>query len=89
MSDSRDGIDFTVPAALRKWPSINNERVDAALVAHGPYLVDEDSLEACIRQFLTKPTKHHHLYEIHTAPQRDGVSAVLSAEQIVEIARFL
>jgi hypothetical protein len=87
MSDTGDGIDFTVPAVLRKWPSLNKERVSATLGAR-PYMVVEDSLEECIRQFLTKPTNQRHLYEIHTAPQTDLVSAVLSAEQIVEIARM-
>ena len=87
MPDTGDRIDFSVPAVLRKWPSINNERVNATLGAR-PYLIDEGTLEECIRQFLTKPTKQHHLYEIHTAPQTDLVSAVLSAEQIVAIARL-
>ena len=30
----------------------------------------------------------HHLYEIHTAPQPPVVSAVLSGEQIIELARL-
>jgi hypothetical protein len=42
----------------------------------------------CIRQFLAKPANQRHLYEIHTAPQTGLVSAVLSAEHIVEIARL-
>jgi hypothetical protein len=80
-------IDFNAPAILRKWPSLNNERVSAALGAR-PYLVVEGSLDECIRQFLAKPASQRHLYEIHTAPQTDLVSAVLSAEHIVEIARL-
>jgi hypothetical protein len=78
-------IDFTAPAILRKWPSLNNERISASLGAR-PYLVVEGSLDDCIRQFLAKPASH--LYEIHTAPQTDLVSAVLSAEHIVELARL-
>jgi len=80
-------IDFNASAILRKWPSLNNERVSAALGAR-PYLVVEGSLDECIRQFLAKPASQRHLYEIHTAPQTDLVSAVLSAEHIVEIARL-
>jgi hypothetical protein len=37
---------------------------------------------------MDKPIKQRHLYEIHTVPQTDLVSAVLSAEHIVEIARL-
>ena len=86
---SRTGIhiDFNAAAALRKWPSLNNERISASLGAR-PYLVVEGSLDDCLRQFLAKPASQRHLYEIHTAPQTDLVSAVLSAEHIVEIARL-
>jgi hypothetical protein len=87
MSDTGVHIDFTAPAMLRKWPSLNNERVSASLGAR-PYLIVDGSLDECIRQFLAKPAGQHHLYEIHTAPQSDLVSAVLSAEHIVEIARL-
>jgi hypothetical protein len=80
-------IDFSAPAILRKWPSLNNERVSASLGAR-PYLVVDGSLDECIRQFLAKPAGQRHLYEIHTAPQTDLVSAVLSAEHIAEIARL-
>jgi hypothetical protein len=34
------------------------------------------------------PEAQHHLYEIHTAPQFDIVSAILSTEHIVELARL-
>jgi hypothetical protein len=87
MSSTGVHIDFNAPATLRKWPSLNNERVSAALGAR-PYLVVEGSLDECIRQFLAKPASQRHLYEIHTAPQTDLVSAVLSAEHVVEIARL-
>jgi hypothetical protein len=85
MSDTVQ-IDFDAPAILRKWPSLNN-RVSAALGAR-PYLVVESTLDECVRQFMNKPTRQRHLYEIHTAPQPDLVNAVLSAEHIVEIARL-
>jgi hypothetical protein len=87
MSSSGIHIDFNAPAILRKWPSLNNERISAALGAR-PYLVVEGSLDECIRQFLAKPASQRQLYEIHTAPQTDLVSAVLSSEHIVEIARL-
>ena len=87
MSSTGIHIDFNAPAILRKWPSLNNERINASLGAR-PYLVVEGSLDECIRQFLAKPATQRHLYEIHTAPQTDLVSAVLSAEHIVEIARL-
>jgi hypothetical protein len=87
MSSTGVHIDFGAPAILRKWPSLNNERISASLGAR-PYLVVDGSLDECIRQFLAKPASQRHLYEIHTAPQTDLVSAVLSAEHIVEIARL-
>ena len=87
MSEPGIHIDFNAPAALRKWPSLNNERISASLGAR-PYLVVEGSLDECIRQFLAKPVTQRHLYEIHTAAQTDLVSAVLSAEHIVEIGRL-
>jgi hypothetical protein len=87
MSDTDVHIDFSAPGILRKWPSLHNERVSASLGAR-PYLVVEGSLDECIRQFLAKPAGQRHLYEIHTAPQTDLVSAVLSAEHVVEIARL-
>lgn len=86
MSDTVQ-TDFDAPAVLRKWPSLNNERVSAALGAR-PYLVVEGTLDECVRQFMNKPSCQRHLYEIHTAPQTDLVSAVLSAEYIIEIARL-
>jgi hypothetical protein len=87
MDETNVQIDFAAPAVLRKWPSLNNERVSASLGAR-PYLIAEGTLDECIRQFMSKPALQHHLYEIHTAPQQTLVSAVLSAEQIVELARL-
>jgi hypothetical protein len=86
MPDSR--IDFSAPAELRKWPSVNKERVSAS---HGarPYLIGEGgTLDECIRQFMQLPEAQRHLYEIHTATQSDIVSAILSTEHIVELARL-
>jgi hypothetical protein len=83
--DDKNHIDFDTPATLRKWPSIKNER---ARTADRPYLIVESTLDDCLRQFMTKPIGQHHLYEIHTAPQGEVVSAVLSAGQIHELARL-
>jgi hypothetical protein len=85
MSDNR--IDFGAPATLRKWPSVNSERVSASLGA-SPYLVVDGTLGECIRKFMSQPKSQHPLYEIHTAPQADLVSAILSADHVVELARL-
>ena len=77
-------MNFDAPAVLKKWPSLNNERISNAR----PYLVSEGTLDECIRQFMSKPASQHHLYEIHTAPQGNLVSAVMSAEHIVELGRL-
>ena len=53
-----------------------------------PYMVFDGTLDECIRQFMSKPVSQRHLYEIHTAPQAELITAVLSAEQIIELARL-
>ena len=68
MGDSDVKIDFGVPASLRKWPSLKNERVPKSW-GGVPYFVADGTLDECIRDFMSKPTSQHHLYEIHTAPQ--------------------
>jgi hypothetical protein len=85
MSDAQ--IDFSAPATLRKWPSVNKERVSASLGAC-PYLIIEGTLDECIQNFMLKPISQHHLYEIHTVPQSDLVSAILSAHHVIELARL-
>jgi len=87
MSDKAAQLNFDAPATLRKWPSVNSERISASLGAR-PYLIIDGTLDECIRKFMSQPKSQHHLYEIHTAPQSDLVSAILSAEHIVEIARL-
>jgi hypothetical protein len=44
------GIDFSAPATLRKWPSLNKQRVSASLGAR-PYMISEGTLDECIQQF--------------------------------------
>ena len=87
MPDKEAQINFDAPATLRKWPSINNERVSSSLGAR-PYMIIEGTLDECIRKFMSQPASQHHLYEIHTAAQSDLVSAGLSAAHIVELARL-
>jgi len=53
-----------------------------------PYLVAEGTLDECIRQFTLKPMSQLRLYEIHTAPQGEVITAVLSAQQILELTRL-
>ena len=82
MADADIQIKFDGPAVLRKWPSVNNKRISGAT----PYLVAEGTLEECIRQFMSKPMSQLHLYEIQTTPRGKLITAVLSAEQIIELA---
>jgi hypothetical protein len=42
MSNTR--IDFGAPATLRKWPSVNNERVSVSLGAR-PYMIIDGTLD--------------------------------------------
>jgi hypothetical protein len=87
MPDKEAQINFDAPATLRKWPSLNNERVSASLGAR-PYLIIDGTLDECIRKFMAMPVGQHHLYEIHTAAQSDLVEAVLSPAHIAELARL-
>jgi hypothetical protein len=88
LSNDSVQVRFDAPAALRKWPSINKQRAVRAEEGGRPYLVADGTLDDCIQQFMAKPASQHHLYEIHTEPQGELVSAVLSAEHIVEIAKL-
>jgi hypothetical protein len=85
MSDIR--IDFSAPAILRKWPSVNKERVSASLGAR-PYMIVDGTLDECIQKLMSQPESQHHLYEIHSAPQSDLVSAIVSGDHIIELARL-
>jgi hypothetical protein len=76
---------FDVPAVIRKWPSIRNERVaDGA----GPYLLVEGTLRECIQQFMAMPEASRHLYDILTRAQLPHVTEVLSPEHIVQLERL-
>jgi hypothetical protein len=80
-------IDFLAPATLKKWPSVNKERVSASLGAR-PYLIIDGTLDECIGKLMLQPKSQHHLYEIHTAAQSDLVSPILSADHVVELVRL-
>jgi hypothetical protein len=80
-------IDFSAPAELRKWPSVNKERVNASFGAR-PYPVGQGgTLDQYIQQFMQLPEAQRHLYEIHTE-QQDIDSRILSADLIVELTRL-
>jgi hypothetical protein len=61
-------INFDAPACLRKWPSLNSERLTATKHP-APYLLFDGTLDESIKKFMAKPASQHHLYEIHNAPQ--------------------
>jgi hypothetical protein len=84
MPDTR--INLTAPAQLRKWPSVNKQRVSASDGAHS-YLIDEGTLDQCIQRFMQMHESYRHLYEIHTV-QEDIEDRVLSSDHIVELARL-
>lgn len=83
MADTDAQINFDAAAVLTRWPSLNDESVAGEIPY---YVVAEGTLGECIRQFTSKPMSQAHLYEIHTAPQGELITGVLSAQQIIELA---
>src|SRR5258708_39995154 len=63
--DTGAHINFGAPAVLRKWPSLNKERVSSA----SPYSVAEGTLDECMSQFTSKPISQQHLYEFTPLPK--------------------
>ena len=51
-------------------------------------MISEGTLDECIQQFMQLRKAQRHLYEIHTAPQSDLVTAILSTEHIIELVRL-
>jgi hypothetical protein len=80
-------IDFSAFASLRKWPSLNKQRVSKA-DGGVPYLVIEGTLDECMLEYMAKPDTQRHLYEIHTKPQPPLVTEVLQGDHIVELSRL-
>jgi hypothetical protein len=75
-------IAYDVPADLKKWPSLNNQRV----TSKAPYLVYNGTLANCIRELLAKPIKQISLYDIVTERQPAFDGSVLSPGDAAEIA---
>ena len=83
VADTDAQINFDAVAVLTRWASLDDEAV-AGEISYD--VVAEGTLGECIRQFTSKPMSQLHLYEIHTAPQGESITAVLSAQQIIELA---
>jgi len=76
MTETDAQVNFDLPATLRKWPSLNNERLKEGRSA---YLVFEGTLDESIREFMAKPESTRHLYKIHAVPQPPLITEVLLA----------
>jgi len=85
MAGTEPHVDFSAPATLRKWPSLNNER---RTEGPGPYLLVDGTLDECIREYMAKPPSMRHLYEIRTSPQPPLLGHVLSGDHVAELARL-
>ena len=75
-------IAYDAPADLKKWPSLNNQRVTSTT----PYMVYHGTLAGCIRELLAKPLKQISLYDIVTERQPAFDGNVLSPRDAAEIA---
>jgi hypothetical protein len=53
-------IAYDAPADLKKWPSLNGQRLNGG---RQPYLVFNGTLAECIRELMAKPVKQISLYE--------------------------
>ncbi|MHC2335451.1 hypothetical protein [Bradyrhizobium sp. USDA 4454] len=84
MTDHSHQVDFQAAATLYKWPSLNNARRED----RAPYMVVNATLDQCIRDFMDKPEKTRHLYEIRTKAQPPLVPEVLSPEHVIELSRL-
>jgi hypothetical protein len=76
-------IVYDAPADLKKWPSLNGQRLNGN---SRPYLVFNGTLADCIRELLAKPVKGISLYDIVTEPQPAFDKNVLSPGDAAEIA---
>jgi hypothetical protein len=76
-------IVYDAPADLKKWPSLNNRRLDGN---SRPYLVFNGTLADCVRELMAKPIKIIPLYDIVTEPQPAFDQTVLSPADAAEIA---
>jgi len=76
-------IVYDAPADLKKWPSLNGQRLNGK---SQPYMVYNGTLADCIRELLAKPLKGISLYDIVTEPQPAFDQKVLSPGDAAEIA---
>lgn len=76
-------IVYDAPADLKKWPSLNGQRLNGS---RQPYLVFSGTLAQCIRELLAKPIRQISLYDIVTEPQPVFDRPVLSPGDAAEIA---
>src|ERR1700759_4963641 len=76
-------ICYDAPADLKKWPSLNSERLRGK---GQPYLVFNGTLAECIRELMKKPLKSISLYDIVTQTQPSFDQTVLSPGDAAEIA---
>jgi hypothetical protein len=76
-------IAYDAPADLKKWPSLNSQRLNGN---SRPYLVFNGTLAECIRELMAKPIKAISLYDIVTEPQPAFEQTVLSPADAAEIA---
>jgi hypothetical protein len=76
MPDSEVQINFDVPATLRKWPSVNNERVSASLGAR-PYPIIDGPLDECIRKFVSQPRSQRHPTALKAGATRIEILEIL------------
>ena len=76
-------IVYDAPADLKKWPSLNGQRLNGG---RRPYLVFNGTLAECIRELMAKPIKQISLYDIETQPQPIFDRPVLSPGDAAEIA---
>ncbi|WP_223968782.1 hypothetical protein [Bradyrhizobium sp. RD5-C2] len=84
MTDHSHQVDFQAAASLYKWPSLGNSRRED----RAPYMIVNGTLDQCIRDFMGKPEKTRHLYEIRTTSQPPLVPDVLSPEHVIELSRL-
>jgi hypothetical protein len=76
-------IAYDAPADLKKWPSLQNKRLNGNA---RPYSVFQCTLADCIRELMAKPIKAISLYDIVTDPQPAFDQTVLSPGDAAEIA---
>jgi hypothetical protein len=80
--DQDTKIDFLAPAALTKWPSVNKERVSAALGAR-PYTIIAGTLDECIRKFMSQPVSN--IIYMKFTPRRSLIWLARSCRQTTSL----